>query len=119
MTDFPRYLRPLEIEAILSLARRRAQEVEETEFSDKVKLRMMGQGELVDLAVATLNREALVELTALAWLGRGAEGEDAADWNQLLHDARILYDDPEYVWGCMNARPSEKAPVPLKKRSSF
>lgn len=59
---------------------------------------LMRNGCPVKTKIASLTNEERYELTALMWLGRGAEGEEVKDWEHLVSNARSMFSDlPEYL----------------------
>lgn len=47
---------------------------------------------VLDEAISALTKDELSELAAIMWLGRGAAGETAADFNDLVADGLGQYD---------------------------
>ncbi|MGP9497053.1 DUF3775 domain-containing protein [Pseudoalteromonas sp. AOP7-A1-14] len=48
---------------------------------------------VLEETIAALSKEELAELAAIMWLGRGAGGETAADFDGLVNDALGQYKD--------------------------
>lgn len=56
-------------------------------------LTISAEERVLEETIAALTKEELAELAAIMWLGRGAGGESAADFNDLVADGLGQYND--------------------------